>query len=71
MKSGEMLLFFVIFFKVFYDMTCVFFGSKYPMVNLYFRGVWEFHNVLVDTIKGPHSFLTLMVMQMQEKFNKY
>ncbi|MBA0762845.1 hypothetical protein Gotri_012404 [Gossypium trilobum] len=48
------------FFKVFYDVTCVFSGSKYPMVNLYFRGVWEFHNVLIDTIKGPHSFLTLM-----------
>ncbi|MBA0736470.1 hypothetical protein Gogos_010021 [Gossypium gossypioides] len=27
------------FFKVFYDVTCVFSGSKYPMANLYFRGV--------------------------------
>ncbi|MBA0881792.1 hypothetical protein Goshw_005111 [Gossypium schwendimanii] len=59
------------FLKVFYDVTCVFFGSNYPMANLYFRGVWKVHKVLLETVKGPHSFLTPMVKQMQEKFNKY
>ncbi|MFQ6643239.1 hypothetical protein Gotur_018041 [Gossypium turneri] len=58
-------------FKVFYDVTCVFSGSKYLTTNLYFKGVWKIHKVLIDTIKGPHSFLTPMVMQMQKKFNKY
>ncbi|PPD82865.1 hypothetical protein GOBAR_DD20195 [Gossypium barbadense] len=29
------------------------------------------HKVLLDTVKGPYSFLTPMVKQMQEKFNKY
>ncbi|TYH06314.1 hypothetical protein ES288_A08G146600v1 [Gossypium darwinii] len=49
------------FLKVFYDVTS----------NLYFRGVWKVHKVLLDTVKGPYSFLTPMVKQMQEKFNKY
>ncbi|MFQ6624586.1 hypothetical protein Gotur_004111 [Gossypium turneri] len=59
------------FLKVFYDMTCVFSGSNYPTTNLSFRGVWKVHKVLLDTVKGPYSFLTPMVKQMQEKFNKY
>ncbi|KAH1056507.1 hypothetical protein J1N35_034572 [Gossypium stocksii] len=41
------------------------------MANLYFRGVWKVHKVLLDTVKGSYSFLTPMVKQMQEKFNKY
>ncbi|PPS03139.1 hypothetical protein GOBAR_AA17528 [Gossypium barbadense] len=41
------------------------------MANIYFRGVWKVHKVLLDTVKGPYSFLTPMVKQMQEKFNKY
>ncbi|MFQ6630774.1 hypothetical protein Gotur_009834, partial [Gossypium turneri] len=59
------------FLKVFYDVTCVFSGSNYPTANLYFRGVWKVHKVLLDTTKDPYSFLTPMVKQMQEKFNKY
>ncbi|KAG8472915.1 hypothetical protein CXB51_034804 [Gossypium anomalum] len=41
------------FLKVFYDVTCVFSGSNYPMTNLYFRGVWKVHKVLFDTVKDP------------------
>ncbi|KAK8288671.1 hypothetical protein V6Z12_D07G140600, partial [Gossypium hirsutum] len=33
--------------------------------------VWKVHKFLLDTVKGPYSFLTPMVKQMQEKFNKY
>ncbi|KAB2072822.1 hypothetical protein ES319_A07G043500v1, partial [Gossypium barbadense] len=43
------------FLKVFYDVTCV----------------WKVHKLLVDIVKGSYSFLTPMVKQMQEKFNKY
>ncbi|TYG60684.1 hypothetical protein ES288_D07G086600v1 [Gossypium darwinii] len=59
------------FLKVFYDVTCIFSGSNYPTANLYFRGVWKVHKILLDTVKGSYSFLTPMVKQMQEKFNKY
>ncbi|MFQ6638885.1 hypothetical protein Gotur_014693 [Gossypium turneri] len=59
------------FLKVFYDVTCVFFGSNYPKANFYFSGVWKVHKVLLDTVKGLYSFLTPMIMQMQEEFNKY
>ncbi|KAG8502878.1 hypothetical protein CXB51_000702 [Gossypium anomalum] len=41
------------FLKVFYDVTCVFSGSNYPTANLYFRGVWKVHKVLLDTVKDP------------------
>ncbi|MBA0804982.1 hypothetical protein Gohar_004532, partial [Gossypium harknessii] len=41
------------------------------MANIYFRGVWKVHKVLLNTSKGPHSFFTLMVKKMQEKFKKY
>ncbi|PPD68949.1 hypothetical protein GOBAR_DD34176 [Gossypium barbadense] len=33
--------------------------------------VWKVHKILLDTVKGSYSFLTPMVKQMQEKFNKY
>ncbi|KAH1083109.1 hypothetical protein J1N35_022870 [Gossypium stocksii] len=59
------------FLKVFYDVTCVFSGSNYPTANLYFRGVWKVHKILLDIVKGHYSFLTPMVKEMQEKFNKY
>ncbi|TYG64528.1 hypothetical protein ES288_D06G115200v1 [Gossypium darwinii] len=59
------------FLKVFYDVTCVFSGSNYPTANLYFRRVWKVYKFLLDTVKGPYSFLTPMVKQMQENFNKY
>ncbi|TYH00903.1 hypothetical protein ES288_A09G013800v1 [Gossypium darwinii] len=48
------------FLKVFYDMACVFSGSNYPTNNLYFRGVWKVHKDLLDTVKGPYSFLIPM-----------
>ncbi|MFQ6655375.1 hypothetical protein Gotur_025961, partial [Gossypium turneri] len=59
------------FLKVFYDVTCVCSSFNYPTANLYFRRVWKVYKVLLDIVKCPHSFLTLMVKQMQEKFNKY
>ncbi|KAK8321461.1 hypothetical protein V6Z12_A12G099600 [Gossypium hirsutum] len=50
--------------------VCVRWNSTYLMLesSLYYKDV---HKLLLNTIKGPHSFLTPMVKQMQEKFNKY
>ncbi|KAK8341069.1 hypothetical protein V6Z12_A08G141400 [Gossypium hirsutum] len=50
--------------------VCVRWNSTYLMLesSLYYKDV---HKVLLDTVKGPYSFLTPMVKQMQEKFNKY
>ncbi|MBA0785661.1 hypothetical protein Gotri_024938 [Gossypium trilobum] len=39
------------FFKVFYDVTCVFSDSNYLTIALYFRGVWKVHMVLLDVVK--------------------
>ncbi|PPD95547.1 hypothetical protein GOBAR_DD07440 [Gossypium barbadense] len=40
--------------KVLYDATCVFSSSNYPTNNLYYKGVWKVHKVLLDTVKGPY-----------------
>ncbi|KAK8367235.1 hypothetical protein V6Z12_A02G171600 [Gossypium hirsutum] len=50
--------------------VCVRWNSTYLMLesSLYYKDV---HKVLLDTVKGPYSFLTPMVQQMEEKFNKY
>ncbi|XP_017624908.1 zinc finger BED domain-containing protein DAYSLEEPER-like [Gossypium arboreum] len=40
----------------------------FALSNEEWRNVYK---VLLDTVKGPYSFLTPMVKQMQEKFNKY
>ncbi|MBA0845599.1 hypothetical protein Goarm_022166 [Gossypium armourianum] len=42
------------FLKFFYDVTCVFSGSNYPTANLYFRGVWKVHKILLKP------FLTIL-----------
>ncbi|KAH1121974.1 hypothetical protein J1N35_005134 [Gossypium stocksii] len=47
------------FLKVFYDVTCVFSGSNYPTANLYFRGVWKVHKVLLDTVKASESAFSM------------
>ncbi|TXG55742.1 hypothetical protein EZV62_017055 [Acer yangbiense] len=59
------------FLKVFYEVTCMFFGTRYPTSNLYFKGVWKIHNRLLDVVKGPENFMTGMLVEMQVKFSKY
>ncbi|TYG74062.1 hypothetical protein ES288_D04G152600v1 [Gossypium darwinii] len=51
--------------------VCVRWNSTYLMLesSLYYKD--KVHKVLLDTVKDPYSFLTPMVKQMQEKFNKY
>ncbi|KAK5772591.1 hypothetical protein PVK06_048881 [Gossypium arboreum] len=56
------------FLKVFYDVTCVFSGSNYPTVNLYFRGVWKVHKVLLDTVKD---FVETILSNLRLLFDEY
>ncbi|KAL5760586.1 hypothetical protein ACOSP7_019100 [Xanthoceras sorbifolium] len=59
------------FLKIFYEVTCMFFGTRYPTSNLYFKGVWKIHNRLLDVVRGPENFMTGMLAGMQVKFSKY
>ncbi|XP_074298208.1 zinc finger BED domain-containing protein RICESLEEPER 2-like [Silene latifolia] len=59
------------FLKVFYNVTNSFSGSNTLIVNVYFHGVWKIHKKLNDVYNGPPSFLSTMVSDMHEKFNKY
>ncbi|OMO52619.1 putative Zinc finger, BED-type [Corchorus olitorius] len=46
-------------------------GIKQPTSNLYFKALWKVHSRLSDMIRGPESFMTRMVKEMQSKFNQY
>ncbi|PPD91037.1 hypothetical protein GOBAR_DD12020 [Gossypium barbadense] len=56
------------FLKVFYDVTCIFSGSNYPTANLYFRGVWKVHKVLLDTVKD---FVETILCNLRLLFDEY
>lgn len=59
------------FLGVFYDVECTFFATKHPTSNLYFRALWKIYMHLLKTMRVPFTFMTRMVTEMQEKFEKY
>ncbi|XP_074305575.1 zinc finger BED domain-containing protein RICESLEEPER 1-like [Silene latifolia] len=59
------------FLKVFYEVTNSFSASNTPTANVYFHGVWKIHKKLNEAYNSPPSFLSTMVSDMHEKFNKY
>ncbi|KAI5312828.1 hypothetical protein L3X38_042002 [Prunus dulcis] len=59
------------FLKVFYDMSCLFFGTKYPTANLYFPQVLVVEDTLKKAKVDSDSFMKSMATQMMEKFDKY
>ncbi|CAL9020868.1 unnamed protein product [Prunus brigantina] len=59
------------FLKVFYDVTCLFSGTKYPTVNLYFPQVFAVEDTLRNAKVDSDSFMKSMATQIMEKFDKY
>lgn len=59
------------FLKVFYDVTNIFSGTKYPTSNLYFHGVWKIQMHLKKEVESADWFINNIVRQMQGKFDKY
>lgn len=59
------------FLKVFYDVTCLFSGTKYPTANLYFPQVFVVEDTLRKAKVDSDSFMKSMATQMMEKFDKY
>ena len=59
------------FLKVFYEVTCAFFGSKYPTSNLYFPNGVRIWLVLKDELEGDDAFMRNTTARMFTKFDKY
>ncbi|RZC83821.1 hypothetical protein C5167_046611 [Papaver somniferum] len=59
------------FLKVFYDLTTLFSGKKYPTSNFYFDGVCQIKVLLDQETTNDIEFIRNMAKKMQEKFAKY
>ncbi|KAK9668313.1 hypothetical protein RND81_13G050600 [Saponaria officinalis] len=59
------------FLKVFYDVTCVFSGTKFPTSNLYFIHVLRVRLLLKEEIGSKDGFIKNMAAKMFVKFDKY
>ena len=57
--------------KVFCHATDVISGSNYATSNLYFLEIWNVKVVLEEQSKSTNDTVTIMVKEMQKKFNKY
>lgn len=66
-KVSHMYQFLAVFFKV----TTVFSGKKYPTANLYFMNVYLVHSAIIEASAGINSYMGPMLAVMREKFMKY
>ena len=57
--------------ELFYEVTEMFFGTKYPTSNLYFPNICEIKLSMCNWIGSPYVEIRLMATNMIEKFNKY
>ena len=57
--------------KVFFEMTEKFSGTKFPTTNLYFSHVSMLHLHLIERCTSSESFIKDMALKMIVKFRKY
>ena len=57
--------------KVLKKATEIVSGSKYPTANVYFHEIWSVKQVLDEEELRPKTPLLSMVLEMQNKFEKY
>ena len=60
-----------VFLGVFYDVTNVFSGTKYPTANLYYPHVFMAYLTLHDSMTLGDEYMKDMATSMMEKFQKY
>ena len=60
-----------VFLGVFYDVTTVFSGSKYPTANLYYPHVFMAYFTLHESMSSRDEYMKDMGTSMMEKFQKY
>ena len=59
------------FLGLFYEITCIFSGVKYPTVSLYFPHVFKVQLSLTKEVESLDDFLSRMARKMYSKFVKY
>jgi hypothetical protein len=59
------------FLAVFFKVTEVFSGTKYPTANLYFMNVFLVHSAIIEASAGINNYMGPMLAVMREKFMKY
>ena len=59
------------FLEVFFKVTTVFSGTKYPTANLYFMNVYLVHTAIIEATVGINGYMGPMLFAMREKFMKY
>ncbi|KAK6249653.1 hypothetical protein SCA6_003658 [Theobroma cacao] len=59
------------FLSAFYEITCVFFGTKHPTTYLYFPSVFMARMPLQKHMNGDDVYMKNMSMQIFPKFDKY
>ncbi|KAL4577802.1 hypothetical protein LXL04_013916 [Taraxacum kok-saghyz] len=59
------------FLEVFYEVTCIFYGSKYSTANLYFPSVSMVERTLKEEMESSDKFMKNMAFKMYEIFSKY
>uniref|UniRef100_A0ACD5WR84 Uncharacterized protein n=1 Tax=Avena sativa TaxID=4498 RepID=A0ACD5WR84_AVESA len=59
------------FLEVFFKVTTVFSGTKYPTANLYFMNVYLVHTAIMEASAGINNYMADMLHVMREKFMKY
>nr|XP_043625688.1 zinc finger BED domain-containing protein RICESLEEPER 2-like [Erigeron canadensis] len=60
-----------VFLAVFYDVTNVFSGTKYPTANLYYPHIFMVYFTLHDSMSSKDEYMRRMGASMMEKFKKY
>ena len=59
------------FLEIFYDVTRIFSGNKYPTANLYFPSIFMVQLTLKEKMESSDNFMRRMATQMYAKFTKY
>jgi len=59
------------FLAPFYHATCEFFGTKYPIANLYFLMIFDIYVTLKEEVEIEDEYKRLMATQMLYNFEKY
>ena len=59
------------FLRVFYNVTCIFSGTKYPTVSLYFTQVFVVQHTLMMQTEDNDRYVKSMATEMSKKFSKY
>lgn len=59
------------FLKPFYNITTLFFGSRYPTANLYLHNMWKIQKLLEEEKDNYDPIMSEMATSMLKKFKKY